>query len=102
MWSRSPGTYPPAAGGILSPPVTSWLRLPKLMLVGRFWGWLNKKLGASGKRNLATVLYGMIPPLFFLGHISACVWWLLGSFSMYSYSEHAYDGKSSYCFGSRI
>jgi len=50
-------------------------------------------MSASGKRSVATVLANMAPSLFFLLHVCACLWWMLGSFTMYNDSEYEYDGE---------
>jgi hypothetical protein len=93
MWAAHPTTYPPVTRGLLSPSVTSWIRLPKILLIGRFHKWLKKQLSSSGKRGVVTVLCSMGPSLFFLLHIAGCLWWMLGSFRMYSDSEYGYDGE---------
>lgn len=94
MWSFSNSfAYPPTNIGFLNPGVTSWLRLPKLILGIHVIQWQQKQTRTGGSRTLGGTLMNMLPPLFFLLHLCACFWWMCGSYSFWSESEAAYAGE---------
>lgn len=96
MWglSNSFSRYPPDTFGILSPQITQWLRIPKMLLVLRFLRW-QKTNASRVNRNLLTVLQHMVPALFLLLHIYTCLWWMCGSFMYWDGSAMTYNGRSS-------